>query len=180
VGGALTVSLFVARASEGSKAQHLRSLRSQKTMCCCHTQFASKLGVGTTGRFLCCNVCISPYIYACTHTHTHGQTDTRTCTYIYTSVYLFRCINTVACSAVVSRRNAIKTRENTDSPDTLNGLTGLNPNCNHTNNNNTKRRYKITLACSAVMSRRNAIQTREGKDSPYTLNNNITNANTIG
>jgi len=33
--------------------QHLRSLRSQKTMSGRPTQFASKTGVGTTGLFLC-------------------------------------------------------------------------------------------------------------------------------
>jgi len=35
--------------------QHLRSLRSQKTMSGLPTQFASKTGVGTTGLFLCSN-----------------------------------------------------------------------------------------------------------------------------
>jgi len=37
------------------KPQHLRSLRSQKTMSGHLTPFASKMGVGTTGFFLCSN-----------------------------------------------------------------------------------------------------------------------------
>jgi len=36
-------------------AQHLRSLRSEKTMSGRPSQFASKTGVGTTGRFQCSN-----------------------------------------------------------------------------------------------------------------------------